>query len=277
MSKLQSRVVALVVGATSLCGLAATANADGYERRVGYAPAVACCSWSGFYVGINGGYAFSANDDDPTWRETFATLPFFGPAPGGSLNIAGGFAGGQVGYNAQLGHWVLGIEADFQGADISDQSASSITPYLAPGGVATFTSTSRVGSFGSLRPRLGYAWDRTLVYATGGFAWGDVRHSMLWRDNFGFSAQDTTRNLETGYTVGAGFEHMFSCCWSVKLEYQYVNLGSQHYIAPELFTVSGTGGVATAFAINTDTQTDFHTVRVGLNYKFNDRREAPLK
>ncbi len=275
MAKLNSRVVALVVGAAGLCGVAATASADGYERRASYAaPVAACCSWSGFYVGINGGYGFSANDDGVAWNETFATLPFFGPVNGGSLNIAGGFAGLQVGYNAQMGHWVLGIEADFQGADISDDTTATTTPYLAAGGVATLTSSNTVGWFGTLRPRLGYAWDRTLIYGTGGFAWGGIKHSMFWIDNFGFSARDQTSSSEAGYVLGAGVEHMFSCCWSLKLEYQYINFGSQNYIAPELF---GPGGAATAFAIHTDTQTDFHTVRIGLNYKFNDRREAPLK
>jgi outer membrane immunogenic protein len=272
MAKLNSNLLALVVGAVGLCGLAATASADGYQKR-GYAPAGCCFSWSGFYVGINGGYGFSADDEGVAWRETFNTTPFFGPGNGGSLDIAGGFGGIQLGYNFQNGRWVFGIEADLQGADISDQSAG-LTPYLA-GGTATFTSEHQVGWFGTLRPRLGYSWDRTLVYATGGFAWGQVKHSMRWTDGFGFEARDTTSSAEVGYAVGAGIEHAFNCCWSVKLEYQYIDLGSQHYVAPELF---GPGGAATAFAIHTDTDTDFHTVRVGLNWKWHDRREAkPLK
>jgi opacity protein-like surface antigen len=69
---------------------------------------------------------------------------------------------------------------------------------------------------------------------------------------------------------------MLSCCWSIKVEYQYINLGSEHYIAPELFT-PGAAAAATAFAIHTDTQTDFHTVRIGLNWKWDDRRDKPLK
>jgi outer membrane immunogenic protein len=274
MARLHGRMVALVAGAAGLCSLAATANADGYQRRA-YAP-VACCSWSGFYVGINGGYGFSANDDGVAWTETFAATPFFGPANAGSLDIAGGFAGIQLGYNAQMGPWVLGIEADFQGADISDETTGSITPYLAAGGVATMTSSNRVGWFGTLRPRLGYTWDRTLLYATGGLAWGGVTHTMRWVDNFGFLAQDRTSTSPTGYVVGGGIEHMLSCCWSIKVEYQYINLGSEHYIAPELFT-PGAAAAATAFAIHTDTQTDFHTVRIGLNWKWDDRRDKPLK
>jgi outer membrane immunogenic protein len=269
-------MLALAIGAAGLCGFAAAASADGYQKKRHYAPAGCCFSWSGFFVGINGGYGFSAEDEGVAWLETVsvanAVLPFFGPGNGGSLDIAGGFGGIQVGYNFQGGPWVWGIEADVQGGDISDQSAG-LTPYLA-GATATFTSEHRVGWFGTLRSRLGYSWDRTLLYATGGFASGSVKHSMRWTDGLGFEARDTTTNTQVGYAVGGGIEHAFNCCWSVKLEYQYIDLGDNEYVAPELF---GPGGAATAFAIRTVTDTDFHTVRVGLNWKWHDRDAKPLK
>lgn len=267
-----SKVVALTTGLLGLFGAAVPASADGYVGR-GIVVAPPSPTWSGFYGGLNGGYGFNANDDSVVWTETFAALPFFGPATAGSLDPAGGFGGLQAGYNAQLGRWVLGIEADVQGANISDESTGTTLNYLAPGGTATLTTKNTVGSFGTLRPRLGYAFDRTLVYATGGFAWAGIKHSMLWTDSFGFSARDTTSSSQTGYAVGGGIEHMFSSRLSLKFEYQYIDVGSMNYTAPETF-----GAAATAFAIHTNTQTDFHTVRVGLNYKFHDRREAgPLK
>jgi outer membrane immunogenic protein len=270
MAKL-SNVIALTTGIVALFGAAVTASADGYVTRGG---AVPCCQpgWNGFYVGINGGYGFAARDEGVTFNETFATLPFFGPAAVGSLSPAGGFGGFQIGGNLQLGSFVFGLEADFQWSDISDTSAGSVTPYLAPGGIATMTSKNSVGSFGTLRPRIGFAWDRTLVYATGGLAWGGITHELRWNDNFGFTAQDRTSSSQVGYVVGGGFEHAFSHNLSLKLEYQYIDLGSTSYKAAELF-----GAAATAFAILTDTHTDFHTVRIGLNYKFGDRREVPLK
>jgi len=274
MAKLHSRVVAFVVKTDGLSAVAATASADGYERR-GYAPVACCFSWTGFYVGINGGYGFSARDEDVVWNETFATTPFFGPASAGSLNPAGAFGGVQVGYNQQLGSLVVGIEADLQGAGISDSATGVTTPYLAPGGVASMTSKNSVGWFGTVRPRLGFAWDRTLLYATGGLAWGGITHEMQWSDNFGFSTpQDRVSSSQVGYVLGGGIEYGFSHNLRLKLEYQYLDFGTTHYKAPELF---GPGGAATAFAINTDTHTDFHTVRVGLNWKWDERREAPLK
>ena len=112
----------------------------------------------------------------------------------------------------------------------------------------------------------------TAVYATGGLAWGAITHTLQTADNFGFSSSDRKSTLAIGYSVGGGIEHAFSSRLSVKLEYQYIDLGSEHYKAPLLF-----GTAATAFAMSTYTHTDFHTVRVGLYYKFHDRGEAPLK
>jgi outer membrane immunogenic protein len=276
MAKLP-KIVALTTGILGLVGAAAPASADGYAGR-GYAAPY--FSWNGYYVGINGGYGFSGDDSSAAWTETFATAPFFGPANGGSLDIAGGFGGLQIGANHQFGRIVVGLEADAQGGNISDTASASVTPYLAPGGVAAISSKNSVNWFGTVRPRLGYAFDRTLIYATGGLAWGEVKHTLSWADNFGFRAFDGSDQLRFGYVLGGGIEHAFSSRLSVKVEYQYIDLGSLNYNAPEVFC--GAGGLsacaATAFVIHQKADTEFHTVRLGLNYKFNDRRELePLK
>src|SRR5262249_52644394 len=130
------------------------------------------------------------------------------------------------------------------------------------------------GWFGTLRPRLGYAWDRTLVYATGGLAVAEITHSMRFVDNFGFTAQDHTTKQEAGWVVGGGVEQAFSAGWRPKLGDQCFPLGNEHYTAPLRF---GPGGATTVFTENTDTRDNFHTVRLGLNYKFGLRDEAPLK
>jgi outer membrane immunogenic protein len=287
MAKLQSSVAALVVGAAGLMGLASTASADGYVR--GRAPVAGpCCSWSGFYVGINGGYAWSADDHDVLEFETIQTQGAINPNGRGlfgNLDPAGGFGGVQVGFNAKgcCGPWVFGLEADVQGGDISDSSHGVVNgfflPVPVPGFAATVDTTTRIGWFGTLRPRVGYAWGNTMVYATGGFAFGQVKHSMRFVDNTNFGAQDNSSESKRGYVVGGGVEHMLSCCWSVKLEYQYINLGAEDWSAPLTFPgfVAG-GGAATVFRENiAKDDIDFHTVRVGLNYKFGDRDAKPLK
>jgi outer membrane immunogenic protein len=265
----RSNSIALAAGMLGLLGLASTASADGYVGRGG-----ACCqySWTGFYVGINGGYGFAGHDQTVTVIETANAVP---NAAGnfGSLSIAGGFGGLQVGYNAQAGRWVLGVEADLQGGEISDKSQGVVNNFL-PGLNATVDTKNSVGWFGTLRPRIGYSWDRTLVYVTGGVAFGSIKHSLHFADNFNFAAQDNVSFAQIGYAVGGGVEHAFSSRLSIKFEYQYIDLGSHTHVAPLLF---GVPPVATVFSERTTTQTDFHTLRVGLNYKFGERGEAPLK
>jgi outer membrane immunogenic protein len=272
----QTRMMLVAGGSIlALCGSVATASADGYARRpVG----AACCafSWTGLYIGVNGGYAWS---EDQTVRidefdVTPATAPptLFSRNNFGSLSPAGGFAGVQAGANLQLGAIVLGFEADAQWADIDGDSAFTLSPYLVAGDFATVTTSNKVSRFGTFRPRVGLAWDRTLVYATGGLAWGRVEHTMTWRDSYGFAAVDHVAGTHVGYAVGGGVEHAFSPHVSLKVEYQYIDLGSEHYAALEY-----SGGNTSQYVVNTDTRTDFHTVRLGLNVKLGGREAAPLK
>ncbi len=84
-------------------------------------------------------------------------------------------------------------------------------------------SKSELDWFGTVRGRIGYAFDTSLVYFTGGFAYGgldnqiDIDHLEYWRYQ-----NDGTA---TGYVLGGGYEYKFSLAWSVKAEYQYINLG----------------------------------------------------
>jgi outer membrane immunogenic protein len=101
-----------------VCGATAAANADGYQRARVAAP---CCafSWTGVYVGANGGYGWGPSDVVHI-DETFNGAPFFN-GNFGSLALSGGFGGFQVGGNFQMGAVVLGLESDFQWGDISDE------------------------------------------------------------------------------------------------------------------------------------------------------------
>jgi outer membrane immunogenic protein len=278
MVRVHSRAVALVVGIAGVCGVAATASADGYERRPVAAP---CCafSWTGFYIGANGGYAWSS---DQTVHIDETIVPLGGaPIPNASANFgslapAGGFAGIQAGANLQFGMVVLGFEADAQWSDIKDHSfaAHDVTDVF--GGVFPYQlgTQNKVQRFGTFRPRLGLAWDKTLIYATGGLAWGRVEHTLAFNCCGGFTAFDHQAGTQVGYVVGGGLEHAFSSHLSLKVEYQYINLGSEHYVAVENFF----GVIGSNYQLATDTRTDFHTVRLGLNYKLGDYREpAPFK
>lgn len=176
--------------------------------------------WDGFYLGINGGYGWSDN-------ESFDTFAF-------DIDPEGGFGGGQIGFNVVTGRLLLGAEADIQGADISDRSV-----------VGGTSLTTNIDYFGTVRGRLGFVSDRTLIYGTAGYAWADV-DATASAGGLSISADDTL----SGYVVGGGVEYALTDQWSTKLEYQYIDLEDERLNATDKL------------------DNDFHTVRVGLNYRF---------
>jgi len=225
--------------------MAVSANAaDMYrapEAAGGYkdGPAYVAADWSGFYVGGNGGYAFDAQNRH-----------------GGILDD-GGFGGGQIGYNWQ-GIWhpnlVLGVEADIQGTGIDNKS---VVPF--PNGNFANHEIS-VDYFGTVRGRLGYAAGPLLVYGTGGFAYGGVdnRFSVPATGNTG-----ATNTTQPGFVAGGGVEYKFLPGWSVKAEYQYIDLDHDDI-------------VATSGKVVRTKDAELNTVRAGINYHFGNVYE-PLK
>ena len=219
-------------------------------------------SWTGFYVGVNGGYAWSASGDLYAYPAN-AGGRGGNPAFGG-INPEGGFGSGQIGYNWQgaLGspHLVLGLEADIQGADISASGNDAYTP--------PNTWKSSVDWFGTVRGRLGYAFNGTLIYATGGFAYGNVDNSLyLPATHTRNAATYQFDGIATGYTVGGGVEYKIAPAWSVKGEYQYIDLGENDpggIPIKQVFPGINAGDNA------------LHTVRLGLNYRILPGYE-PLK
>jgi outer membrane immunogenic protein len=257
MSKLLSRLTPLVAGAFVVCSAATMANADGYKTATIGAPAF---TWTGFYLGANGGYGFSDSQTVHV-NETNFSNPFFN-GNFGSLSFDGGFGGVQGGANLQTGPWVVGFEVDLEAADITGTTRSTVTPYVSSGNAITVGTRNTINGFGTFRPRVGFAWDKSLLYATGGLAWADVAHTLVMSDTFGSTATDKNTGIQVGYVVGAGIEHMCTPRLSLKLEYQYIDLGSQNHATLETFGTSPTN-----FSVATDTRTDFHTVRLGLNYE----------
>jgi outer membrane immunogenic protein len=161
-----------------------------------YSP-VPVFSWTGFYVGIVGGYAWGNSD----WSSTTAM---------GSTNPDGGLVGGTLGYNLQTGNWVWGLEGDISYSWIKGTAVG--TGFCAGAGCQTENRW-----FGTIRGRIGYAIDRWMPYITGGGAFGDVKMTT----NTGASETDS----RFGWTVGAGVEYAFLSPWTFKVEYLYMDLG----------------------------------------------------
>jgi outer membrane immunogenic protein len=162
-----------------------------YYKAPAYAPVY---SWSGFYIGVNGGGGWGTSN----WSST------------GSFDTSGGLVGGTVGYNYQMNQVVLGVEGDMDWANIS---GSATAP-----GVCAFGCTTKDSWLATVRGRVGYAADRFLPYVTGGLALGDIKASLP-----GFAGGNTTN---AGWTIGGGIEAAIVGHWTAKVEYLYVDLGN---------------------------------------------------
>ncbi len=225
MFKTLAGIAALTIAASSALA------ADLPTRKPAPAPvfaAVPVFSWTGFYVGLNGGYAWGT---------------FSGSGSGLLANPKGGMLGGTIGYNYQYGNYVIGYEGD---VDYTD------TDWIKG------RRTSARGVIGSVRVddsliterlRLGYAWDRVLLFVTGGYAGADVDAALVDPARGAW----TTGNWSNGYVVGAGLEYAFTNNISAKAEYLYAGFDSHRYF----------GGADTAKG-----SLGLSMVRVGLNYHF---------
>jgi len=189
------RLCVAFIALAALSGAAAGADLSRPPPQPYYAKAPVLApvySWTGFYVGINGGGALGSS----AWDSA------------GSRDIGGGLAGGTIGYNYQFGQAVAGVEGDIDWTDI-DGSTTTNCP------LGCKTSDSWLST---VRGRLGYAADRFLPYVTAGAAFGDIRAATP-----GFAAASSDK---TGWTVGGGLEAALVGNWTAKVEYLYVDLGS---------------------------------------------------
>lgn len=223
-------------------------------------------SWTGFYVGISGGYASGRNDlsivgNNPTSVAVInagAVLPSYG------TGASGGMVGGQIGYNWQMGNFVFGPEVDISwvGIEGSASSAFAAGPFL----VSTHASES-VNWLGSVRARAGWlVTPTTLLYATGGGAFGGVKSEFAGaitgpRVITGGAAGYNNSDVKWGWVVGGGIEQALGNRWSVKAEYKYFDLSDISGIA-----ATKIGGTPISFTGSQDYKVN--TVVLGVNYKF---------
>jgi outer membrane immunogenic protein len=264
--------VAASIAAVCL-GSAAVSAADMAPRYTkAPAPMVMAYSWTGCYVGANGGWGWGDNHSAVAPSPDSVSQAFWNPAfiAGAAPSLlsyqnSGGVAGGQVGCNWQSGQFVFGGEADIDWANLkgSQTIATLVPPFVA----GTFSSSSNLQWLGTVRGRIGWSpatADHWLFYATGGLAYGSVNYNTV----YAFPATNdfqtlSSTNTQTGWTAGAGVEWAFNNNWTVRAEYLYVDLGNR------TFTTVGTGRAANVATTLTDTFSNrYNIVRVGLNYKF---------
>lgn len=243
---MRRKVIGILAVALGL-GLAPAAMAADMPVK---APAVIqpiAYNWSGIYVGIQGGGAWGRSNE--TFFNAANTAAFQGTQ---NYDISGGALGGVLGLNYQMGSIVLGVEGELNWANIN---GSSGVINVGPPNLGD-TYNSRVNSYGTVKGRIGYAWDRTLLYVNGGGAWGRVRHEYNAANNGGAANSFSATNNETGWTIGAGFEYAFAPNWSARLEYNYISLGT------------GSIQYSAVAANRSEWNERFSVVKAGLNYKF---------
>jgi outer membrane immunogenic protein len=241
-----------LLGVALTSALAISANAAdlyGGYKDVPYA----AVNWTGFYVGVNVGGAWGAESDQLACNNLNC-------GPFGGLSPSGAFGGVQIGYNRQglfgIAPLVLGLEADIQGSAAYAQGSDALGDVY----------RSKLQEFGTVRGRAGYAIDRTLLYFTGGFAYGNVHNEAI--TTAGAGADFLAEPAATGYVIGGGVEYRFNRWVSFKAEYQFIDLGKNDPVDPVAGSYTASGGTLRDDA--------YHTVRVGLNY-FPFTAQEPLK
>lgn len=249
----------LLLASTAIMALGTAASAADLPSRRAPAPyvAVPVFTWTGFYIGGNAGYIFGADGRVANGGPLVGVV-----YPGFTRVDPEGFTGGgQIGYNVQFGNFVAGIEADAQYTDF----VRTTTVTLGGGAGTTSNFRTDMAYLGTVRGRLGFAFDRLLVYGTGGFAYGDVDNSATFRA-IGTGAGGPVvafgrrTSMETGWVAGGGIEYAIpnwnwfgSSAVTVKAEALYYDLGRQTVFAGPFVSRFDNNGVI---------------ARAGLNFKF---------
>jgi len=211
-------------------------------------------SWTGFYIGANAGYggnSFTLDEVDNYYGYVYSYSD--------KINSSGFLVGGQIGYNYQFANnVVLGVETDLQWTNIEGKHDSSYAAYYGYSSNESYGAT--VDYFGTIRARLGYAFDRVLPYITGGAAYGKTNFSYSYSDSYGYFDNQSESSTKWGWTIGGGLEYAITNNWTFKTEYLYVDLGNTsvtYYYNGDLND-----------SVNRSVDTKFHTVKAGVNYKF---------
>jgi outer membrane immunogenic protein len=270
-----------------------------------YPAAAPLFTFTGFYVGGTVGGALGSSKYTETPSGTFAifepitgktvSVPVQNVAAVGTSSTAprGVLGGAEVGYNWQIGHFVLGFETDFSGWNLSSSAGVVGVGYseipvpqpsdpcitklegkppnqkCAPVPGAAFTSTTSTNSnwLFTARPRLGFANGNQLIYLTGGLAVSDVSFAQSivltgygQRPGTGPTLAGATSSIQVGWTAGFGIEYALSWNWLIKAEYLYVRFPNQSapqaFSGAPAFTGTATGNLTASIA------------RAGFDYRF---------
>lgn len=251
----------LLVAIATLAGSTGAFAADLPARTYTKAPAMAVSAynWTGFYVGIHGGADWFHKDWYlPVSAINCGGFPLCTPSNEGGHSASSWLVGGQAGYNYQIGQWVLGVEGQASWTDLKGSNGSPAAP-------DNITHNSKTSAVGTLAGRVGYTFDRFMIFGKAGGAWA---HDKFW-ETWGIAAPpgivpgttlQTAESDRFGWMLGVGAEYALAANWSVKVEYDYMDFGSHRE------TLQPVGAAATA--VQYDIRQRIELVKVGINYRF---------
>lgn len=205
------------------------------------APPVVLYNWTGCYVGGNVGGGWMHKN----WSFVDGGVRF----DEGSHSASGVIAGGQAGCDYQTGPWVIGAEGKFDWTNLKGNNLNALTPII--------DDTTKVRWLTTATGRIGYTWDRVLVYAKGGGAWVNDNYKSFFVATGGDTG--SAKITVSGWTVGGGVEYAFASNWSAKIEYGYLDFGKH-----SAFLCNRNG----CASVPTDFKQHAHTALLGINYRF---------
>jgi outer membrane immunogenic protein len=269
------KILLASVGAVALSGSAAlAADLPSQAPPPVYVPPVPIFTWTGIYVGGQVGYAWASGANRVSGVDPITGIAFntsIGQNPNGVIG------GANVGYNYQIPAWswfsssgvVIGLEGSVDGTSLTNTAA-----FAFPDGTS-LTARTRAEIQGSIRGRLGIAWDRLLVYGTGGVAFGGFKTDFnIFGPAFvspagvpfgAFGGTSNFSNTRVGWTVGGGIQYAITNNWSVRAEYRFTDWGriNNTLFSGDTFAVAFPG---IGFVGNRRIQQN--QVQVGFDYKF---------
>jgi outer membrane immunogenic protein len=263
----------ILLGSVATGALVAVGSANAADlgtRPVYKAPPVVApiptFSWTGCFVGAHGGWAWGKKEIRES--ATFSSGAAF--AASQSQDTSGAIFGGQIGCDYQFSsNFVVGIQGDLASARLSSdmfldqfQNSESALFHVRTDWLASITG--RVGITGWL--------PRTLLYVRGGVAWVKDRWQANDVDQLSLGGGPETSTLtytKTGWTIGGGVEYAIAPNWSVFAEFNHYDFGTK-----QLFHFAASSGTTRSFDINTTQRIE--SVKVGVNYRFNFGKAAPV-
>jgi len=229
----------LILGLGLLTSFGAEA-ADLAVKPPPVAPAAAVFNWTGFYIGVNGGYGLGQQDPLNLISSRFDRTSF---------DLSGGFVGGTAGAQIQQGHVVLGVESDIDWANI--RGSGTVIPAIAgiPAPI-TLNLATKTEAIITARARFGMALNNFLLYGTGGAAFlretaDGTSIAGVPCGTAGVLVGCTEAHWRPGLAAGLGAEYAFTPNWTLKGEYLYI-------------AAAGTGA----------SKDHLNLMRFGVNYKF---------